>query len=97
MNEAAEQLHEYTPNEYQGLCKHHFGVPILYGEDEDFREWYDANIAPRPYEEQVRMMTPPYCVRISSLMKTGQFKRFMDDIYQHFQSRGVKLTEPDEQ
>ena len=96
MQEAHTQLHEYTTNEYQGLCKHHFGVPILYGEDEDYRAWYDAEMKPKPYEEQVKMMTPPYCVPVTSLMKTGQFKRFLDDVYGHFTSRGVLLTDPGE-
>ena len=96
MNEAADQLCEYTANEYQGLCKLYLGVPILYGEDDDYREWFDAEVTPKSYEEQVKMMTPPYCVPVTSLMKTGQFKRFLDVVYAHFTDKGVQLTEPNE-
>ncbi len=95
MNEAADQLKEYTATEYQALCKLHFGVPILRGEDEDFRAMYDAGIRDLDYETKVKYMGPPISIPVTSLMKTGQLTRFLDDVYSHFRSKGVWLTEPD--
>lgn len=95
MTEAADQLKEDTPSGYQAYCKLHFGVPILRGEDEDFREAYDTVIKPLDYEKKIMAMSPPISFPVTSLMKTGQLKRFLDDVYAHFREQGVWLTEPD--
>lgn len=95
INEAAEQLGEYTPEEYRAYCKLHYGVPILRNEDDDFREAYDKHIRPHSYEDKLAMMAIPLDFPVTRLMKMGQKKRYLDDIYQHFFGLGVLLTEPD--
>lgn len=94
MNEAAEQLGEDTPEGYRAYCKLHFGVPILRGENEEFREAYDRVIRPHSYEDKLTMMATPLDFPVTRLMKMGQKKRYLDDIYVHFTSQGVQLTEP---
>lgn len=95
LNEAAEQLGEYRAEEYRAYCKLHFGVPILRGEDEDFREKYDAMFKGRfDYEEKLKLMMVPWDFPVTRLMKMGQKKRYLDDVYQHFRGLGVELTEP---
>ena len=94
LNEAHDQLGEYTVEEYRAFCKLHFGVPILRGEDEDFRDAYDSVIRPHSYEDKLRMMSIPLDFPVTRLMKAGQKKRYLDDIYAHFTSLGVQLTEP---
>ena len=96
MNEAADQQKEYTPEEHRAYCKLHFAVPIMRGEDEDFREMYDKHIKPKTYEDKLELMVGPLEVPVTSLMKTGQLKRYLDDVYTHFTSIGIQLTEPDE-
>ena len=96
MNEAADQLKEYTATEYQAYCKLHFGVPILRGEDENFREDYDNVLRPLTYEQKLKVMGPPISVPITSLMTTKQLTRFLDDVYAHFKNLNVWLTEPDD-
>jgi len=99
LNEAAEQLGEYSVEDYRAYCKLHFGVPILRGEDADFRREYDRKIRKRyTYEEKLQMMIGPKIeIPVTRLMKTGQKKRYLDDVYIYFTTLGVKLTEPEEQ
>lgn len=96
MQEAADQLKEDDATGYQAYCKLHFGVPILRGEDEGFREAYDSVIRPLTYEQKIKAMKPPLSLPVTSIMKSGQLKRFLDDVYAHFRAQGVWLTEPDE-
>lgn len=94
LREAAEQLGEDTPEGYRAYCKLHFGVPILRGENEEFREAYDRIIRPHSYEDKLTMMALPLDFPVTRLMKTGQKKRYLDDVWIHFTNLGVKLTEP---
>ena len=97
MNEAADQLKEYTATQNQAYCKLHFGIPILRGEDDDFRSAYDAVLIDLTYEQKLRAMSPPLDFPVTRLMKTGQLKRFLDDVYAHFRGLGVWLTEPEDE
>ena len=96
LTEASEQLGQ-SVEELRAYCKLHFGVPILRNEDEDFRTAYDRVIRPHSYEDKLCMMAVPLDFPVTRLMKTGQKKRYLDDIYVHFTGLGVKLTEPEEQ
>lgn len=96
INEAVEQLQDETAEEKRGYCKLHFGVPILRNENEAFREQYDRIIRPHSYEDKLQMMMVPLDFPVSRLMTTGQHKRYLDDVWHHFTSLGVKLTEPEE-
>ncbi len=95
MKEASEQLKEYTATEYQAYCKLHFGIPILRGEDEGFKDAYDDVLKHLTYEQKLRAMSPPLDFPVTRLMKTGQLTRFLDDVYDHFKGLNVWLTEPD--
>ena len=96
LQEATEQLGEYRLEEYRAYCKLHFGVPIMRGENDDFREVYDRLIRPRSYEEKLELMATPIDLPVTRLMKTGQKKRYLDDVHAHFTAQGVQLTEPNE-
>ena len=95
MTEAADQLKDDTPAGYHAFCKLHFGIPIL-REDEDFRADYDAIVKPLDYEKKLKAMSPPIDFEVTRLMKTGQLKRYLDDVYTHFTALGVRLTDPDD-
>ena len=94
LQEATEQLGEYRLEGYRAYCKLHFGVPILRGENEEFREAYDRVIRPHSYEDKLIMMSIPLDFPVTRLMTTGQKKRYLDDIGDHFTGLGVQLTEP---
>lgn len=97
MREAAEQDKSLTAEEHRAFCKLHFGVPIMRGEDEYFRESYDRLIKPMSYEDKLNIMVNPgFEFPVTRLMKSGQLKRYLDDVYAHFSGLGVRLTEPDE-
>lgn len=96
LSEAAEQLGEDTAEGYRAYCKLHFGVPILRNESDDFREAYDRIIRPHSYEDKLAMMALPLDFPVTRLMKTGQKKRYLDEIYTHFTSLGVQLTETED-
>ena len=96
LNEAAEQLQDETVEQKRGYCKLHFAVPLLRAEDEEFREVYDEVIRPLSYEQKLKTMMIPIDLPVSRRMKSGQMKRYLDDIYDHFTGLGVKLTDPEE-
>lgn len=95
LREAAEQLADDSIEGYRGFCKLHFGVPILRGENEDFRKIYDQIIRPLSYEDKLKLMQIPLDLPVTRIMATGQKKRYLDDVYEHFTGRGVLLTEPE--
>jgi len=94
LREAAEQLCEYTAEEYRGYCKLHFGVAILRNESDKFREVYDRLIRPRSYEEKLELMMVPMDLPVTRIMTTKQKTTYLDDMYVHFTGLGVILTEP---
>ncbi len=94
-NEAADQLADESAEDKRAFCKLHFGVPILRNENEEFRKQYDSIVRPLPYEKKLELMKVPIDFPVTRLMTTGQHKRFLDDIYQHYLSHGVKLTNPE--
>lgn len=96
LREAAEQLGDDSPEGYRAYCKLHYGVPILRGENEEFCKAYDSIIRPHTYEEKLQMMALPLDFPVTRLMKTGQKKRYLDDVWIHFTNLGVKLTDPKE-
>lgn len=95
MQEAASQLKENTADGYQSYCKLHFGVPILRGDDDDFRESYDEVVRPLDYELKLKLMAPPFSFPVTSLMNKSQMMAFMDEVYNFFKSQNVWLTEPE--
>ena len=96
INEAVEQLQDERAEQKRAYCKLHFAVPLLRAEDEEFRQVYDEVIRPLSYEQKLKTMMIPIDLPVSRRMKSGQMKRYLDDIYDHFTSLGVKLTDPDE-
>ena len=96
LQEAAEQLGEDTPEGYRAYCKAHFGLPILIGEVEGYKEKYDEIIRPLSYEQKLQLMAVPLDYPVTRLMTSGQKKRYLDDMYTYLTSLGVILTEPDD-
>lgn len=96
MQEIAEQLGDVTPEEVRGMCKLHFGVPIMREEDDEFRAKYDAVLKPLPYENKLLMMQEPLDFPITRLMNTRQKTAYLDAIWQHFTAKGIVLTDPGE-
>ena len=94
LNEAADQLQEYSAEEYRGYCKLHFAIPILRAEDGQFCEKYDRIIMPLTYEQKLEAMMVPLDLPVTRMMTTKQKTAYLDLVYQHFTGLGVQLTEP---
>ena len=93
----AESQGDQTAEEYRGYCKLHIGVPILRSQDDDFKAAYDAVIRPLTYEQKLKAMMIPLDFSVSRLMTTKQFSEYSKKIYEHFTSKGIKLTDPDDE
>jgi hypothetical protein len=93
----AESQGDQTAEEYRAYCKLHIGVPILRSQDDDFKAAYDAVIRPLTYEQKLKAMMIPLDFSVSRLMTTKQFSEYSKKIYEHFTSKGIKLTDPDDE
>jgi hypothetical protein len=82
---------EYTPEDVKNLCKYHFGLPILRGEDEEYSAHCEAVIDPLSYENRIKAMTYYPC---TSFMTTKQLNEFMEAIQNNFAGR-VNLEFPE--
>ena len=95
LNEASEQLQEYTAEEYRGYFKLVIGVPIMREEDEVFCAAYDKVIKPLAYELKLLAMQEPLSFPVTSIMTTKQKKRFLDEMYIQLSKLGCNLSDPD--
>lgn len=93
LNEAEEQGDQRAEDQ-RAYCKLHIGVPILRSENEAFRVQYDAIIRPLPYEQKLEIMKAPIDFPVTRIMTTKQKARYLDEMYVHFTSIGMVLTEP---
>ena len=90
----AEAQGDHTAEEYRGYCKLHFAVPILRWELPEFREKYDRIVKPMLYEDKLELMQEPLDFPCTRLMSKDQKTRYLDAVYQHFTSLGMRLTDP---
>jgi hypothetical protein len=95
MIDIASQLPEHSAEEWRGICKLHFGVPILRAENEAFCAVYDEVIRPLPYEAKCKTMMVPIDLPVTSKMTTKQKTAYLDQIQKHFSELGVVLTDPE--
>src|SRR5690606_14508197 len=66
-SQVARELREDDESGVKAYCKLHFGVPILRGESDEFREKYDRLIKPMRYDEKLELME---WFPVTSLMTT---------------------------
>ncbi len=96
INEIAEQMPEHSAEEWRGICKLHFGVPIMRAANEGFQQTYDEVIRPMDYQDKVKLMMVPLDLPVTRLMKTREHTEYLDAIHKHFCALGVALTDPGE-
>lgn len=93
--QVARELREDDARGVKRFCKLHFGVPILRAEDEEFRESYDAVIRRNlTYEQKLIAMD---MLPVTSRMTTKQISQYMQDMQDHYRTKGVCLEFPPEQ
>lgn len=93
--EAAQELKDESAEDKRAYCKLHFGVPTLRMENEQFREQYDRIIRPLSYEHKLELMKAPMDFPVTRLMSVEQKTRYLDAVWNHYTSQGVRLTAPD--
>lgn len=91
--DAAEQG-DQTVEEYRAYCKAWFGIPILCADDEDFRELYDRQIRPLPYETKLILMAKPFDFAVTREMNVKQMTKYLNSVWDHFTGKGYQLTDP---
>jgi hypothetical protein len=92
-SQVARELREDDEGGVKAYCKLHFGVPILRGESDEFREKYDRLIKPMRYDEKLELME---WFPVTSLMTTPQLSKYLEKVQAHYQGRGVWLEFPAE-
>jgi len=99
----SDERQEHTPGEVKNLCKWHYGMPILLGDDVEVEyrgkmvplvEVYEAFLKPLPYEHQTGAMS---FFPVTSLMTTKQFIKYLETVQRMAAKRGVMLEWPDEE
>jgi hypothetical protein len=90
--EVAAQLGDRTVSRQQAEWKLTIGVPILRGDDPDFRAKYDKSLRWLPYETKLDIMEAFFPV--TSLMKVRQMCRFLDGVERQCLGMGLSLTQP---
>lgn len=96
MNDIARDLPEDDAEGWRAYCKLHHGVPILRAASEKFRDAYDTDIRPLPYELKIKLMRAPLDFGVTREMKAKQMTAFLDAVWTEFSAKGVKLTDPGE-
>ena len=91
-SEVSKKEQEYTPGQVKCLCKYHFGLPILRGDDEDYNEKCALVIDPLSYENKIKAME---YWPVTSWMKTKQLSIYLQHVQAHYLGR-VNLVFPDE-
>lgn len=98
MNEIHQQMEGSfeSAEQVRGYCKLHHGVPILRAADDHFRERYDAEFKPLPYELKLKCMMVPIEMPVTSRMTVKQLTAYLDAVHQEFAAQGVELTIPED-
>ena len=91
--EASEQG-DCTASEYRAYCKAHFGIPILFESNPDFRDKFKKITIGMNYEQKMLLMTPPVDFPITSLMTVKQHSEYLDKVYVFYTSKGFRLSLP---
>lgn len=94
-NEVAEQLQDREAADVQAEWKLTIGIPILRGDDADFRESYDKTVKGLSYEDKIKIMRD-LDFPVTRLMKVRQMCRFMNEVQRRCIEAGLALTEPPE-
>lgn len=92
-NEVAEQLGDREAPDVHAEWKLTVGIPILRGDDPDFRETYDATVKHLTYEHKIRVMRD-LDFPVTRLMRVRQMCRFLDQIERRCMEMGLSLTQP---
>ncbi|MGC7464235.1 hypothetical protein QT654_20615 [Xanthomonas citri pv. citri] len=93
--QVARELREDDARGVKRFAKLHFGVPILRAEDEEFRQSYDAVIKRNlSYEQKLVAMD---MLPVTSRMTTKQISQYMQDVQDHYRTKGVSLEFPPEE
>ena len=90
----ASQQGDCTASEYRAYCKAHFGIPILFESNPDFRDKFKIITSGMTYEQKMLMMTPPIDFPVTSLMTVKQHSQYLDKVYVFYAGKGFRLSLP---
>lgn len=93
--EVANQLGDRETADVRAVWKLTIGVPILRGDDPDFRAAYDRAVRHLSYEDKIVLMRD-LDFPVTRLMKVRQMCRFLDQVERQCLGMGLRLTQPDD-
>lgn len=74
-------------------CKLHHGIPILRSEDAEFKAFYDKALLGLTYEDKLGAMD---FMPVTRLMTKAQLSRYLQDVRDDYQRRGIHLEFPND-
>lgn len=91
--DVATQLGDRETADVRAVWKLTIGVPILRGDDPDFRTAYDRAVRHLSYEDKIVLMRD-LDFPVTRLMKVRQMCRFLDQVERQCLGMGLRLTQP---
>lgn len=91
-NEFAQAMGDRSGEDVRHDWKLRHGVPILRGQDAEFRRVYDGNLKGLTFEAKLSLMA---FLPVTSLMTVKQMTAYLDAIQQEALNQGVRLTDPE--
>ena len=91
--QVSRELREHTPEQIKCLCKYHFGIPILRGDETpvrlegemvDIGQIIDRCIEPLPYEDRIEAMR---FFPVTRLMNTQQLTEYLEAVQHNYVGR----------
>lgn len=95
-SQVAGILGDRTANDVRAETKLRVGIPILRGEDDDFRDKYDRIVKPLPYEAKLATMVEPFDFPVTRLMTVEQMTKYISGMLQHWDTQGASVMMPDD-
>lgn len=90
--ETSLQLGDRSADEVRRDWKLRHGVPILRGEDDQFREFYDTSLKRLTFDQKLKAM---HYVPVTSTMTVAQMTAYLNTVQQECLEQGIRLTNPD--
>lgn len=91
--EIAKHLEDWDAHGIKGVCHRKWGLTIRL-RDPQFAWVWERSGKQMPYEKQCSLLASGI-LSVSSEMSTKELSEYMDAMFQHYTSEGIRLTDPE--
>lgn len=92
----SRQLGDMSFEEVRAFNKLTFGVPALCQQDPKYQEQFDRVLGPLSYEQRLEAIQI-FDIPVTRMLKVKPMSEYMDAVHRFWTSKGVVLTNPDDQ